>query len=230
MRSVALAALLVLLPAGGCAAQGTTASPTAPDPTTDEQKTLYALGLVISRNLGPFNLTPEELAFVQAGISDGVQGQPSKADLPTFGPKIQEMAHARATAAAAIERQAGESFLAAAAAEPGAIKTASGVIYQEITAGTGESPQATGKVRVQYTGRLRDGKVFDSSVQRGQPAELTVNAVLPCWTEGLLKMKVGGKSKLTCPATSAYGDRGSPPDIKPGAPISLEVELLEIIK
>jgi FKBP-type peptidyl-prolyl cis-trans isomerase FkpA len=85
-------------------------------------------------------------------------------------------------------------------------------------------------VRVNYTGRLRDGKVFDSSVERGTPEEMVLNQVIPCWTEGLLKMKVGGKSKITCPATSAYGDRGLIPNIKPGAAISLDVELLEIIK
>jgi len=230
MKSILLAALLVVLTAGGCAAGGSDASPSSPDPATDEQKTLYALGLVISRNLAPFNLTPAELAFVQAGVSDGVQGQPPKADLAMFGPKIQELARGRAAASAEVERQAAEAFLTAAAAEAGAVKTPSGLVYREITAGSGESPQASGKVRVNYTGKLRDGKVFDSSVQRGQPAEFTVNEVLPCWTEGLQLMKVGGKGQLTCPAAIAYGDRGLAPDIKPGAVIILEVELLEIIK
>ena len=230
MRAFILAAFLVLLAAGGCAAEGTPAPAASPTPTTDEQKTFYALGLVISRNLGPFTLTAEELAFVQAGITDGVTGQPPKADLQAFSPKIQELARARIAATVAAEQKAGEAFLAAAAAEPGAITTPSGLVYREITPGTGESPQQTGKVRVHYTGRLRDGTVFDSSVERGTPEEMVLNQVIPCWTEGLLKMKVGGKSKITCPATSAYGDRGLVPKIKPGAAISLDVELLEIIK
>ena len=230
MRAAILTALLVLVAAVGCAAEGTTAPPAAVDPATDEQKTLYALGLVISRNLSPFNLTPAELALVQAGIADGVQGQPPKADLPTFGPKIQELARGRAMAAAEVERQAGETFLAAAAAETGTTKTPSGLVYREITAGTGEMPQATGKVRVHYTGTLRDGKVFESSVQQGQPAEFALNEVIPCWTEALLKMKVGGKSHLVCPAAIAYGDRGSAPDVRPGAVIAFDLELLEILK
>jgi len=230
MKAAILPAILVALPMLGCAGEGTTTAAAAVELTTDEQKTLYALGLVISRNLAPFDLSPADLAVVQAGIADGVQGQTPKADLPTFGPKIQELARTRATAAAEVERKASETFLTAAAAEPGAVTMPSGLIYKEITAGTGEMPQANGKVKVHYTGTLRDGKVFDSSVTRGEPVEFAVNEVFPCWSEGLQKMKVGGKSHLTCPAALAYGDRGSAPSIKPGAAIALDVELLEIIK
>ena len=230
MKTFVLAVSLVLVPACGWAGDKQPAAPATPTPTTDEQKTLYALGLVISRNLGGFTLSAEELAFVQAGITDGVTGQTPKADLQTFGPKIQEMARDRMRATIEAERKAGETFVASAAAEPGAVTTPSGLVYREITPGTGESPQQTDKVRVHFTGRLRDGTVFDSSVERGKPDELVLNQSLPCWSEGLPKMKVGGKSKITCPSTSAYADRGLVPKIPPGAAISLEVELLEIVK
>ena len=95
--------------------------------------------------------------------------------------------------------------------------------------GTGDSPKDTDTVKVHYHGTLRDGTVFDSSVERGTPAQFPLNRVIPCWTEGVQKMKVGGKGRLTCPASIAYGDRGAPPKIKPGAALAFEVELLEIV-
>jgi FKBP-type peptidyl-prolyl cis-trans isomerase FkpA len=202
----------------------------AADPQTDDQKTLYALGLMISRNLAPFALSPADLDFVMGGISDGVQGKPAKAPLETYGPKVNELAKARASVAAAGEKKAGAEFLAKAEKDKGAVKTKSGLIYEELKAGTGDQPKATDKVKVHYHGTLTDGTVFDSSVQRGQPATFPLNGVIPCWTEGVQMMKVGGKAKLICPSDIAYGDRGSPPTIKPGATLVFEVELLGIEK
>ena len=109
-------------------------------------------------------------------------------------------------------------------------KTASGALVKEMKAGTGEQPKATDTVKVHYHGTLTDGTVFDSSVQRGQPATFPLNGVVKCWTEGLQQMKVGGKAKLVCPSDTAYGDQGRPPQIKPGATLVFEVELLEIVK
>ncbi len=219
------AATLVLLTALAC-----TGPSRAADPKTEEEKTLYALGLALSRNLSPFNLTPAEVALVTSGLTDGVLGKEKKVDLDAYGPKIQELVKTRSAAAAATEKKSGQAFLDKMAAEKGAVKTKSGIIYIEMKPGTGDTPKATDKVKVHYHGTLPDGTVFDSSVKRGEPATFPLNGVIPCWTEGVQMIKVGGKSKLICPSELAYGDRGSPPTIKPGATLVFEVELLEIVK
>ncbi len=202
----------------------------AADLTTDEQKTLYAIGVAVSQSFGPLGLSPAELEIVKEGISDGTLSKPLKVDMQTYGPKIQQLAQTRAGAAAEKEKAAGAAYVAKAAAEPGVKKTASGAIVKELKAGTGPAPKATDTVKVHYHGTLTDGTVFDSSVQRGQPATFPLNGVIKCWTEGLQEMKVGGKARLVCPSDIAYGDRGSPPKIKPGATLVFEVELLEIAK
>jgi FKBP-type peptidyl-prolyl cis-trans isomerase FkpA len=202
----------------------------SPEPKTEEEKTIYAIGLALSRNLTQFNLTPAELDLVKAGLTDGVLGKPKKVDFETYGPKLQELAKARATVGAAEEKKKAQAFLDKASAEPGAKRTPSGLVYSEIKPGEGDAPKPTDKVKVHYHGKLVDGTVFDSSVKRGQPASFPLNGVIPCWTEGVQLMKVGGKSKLICPSDIAYGDRGSPPTIKPGATLIFEVELLEIEK
>jgi FKBP-type peptidyl-prolyl cis-trans isomerase FkpA/FKBP-type peptidyl-prolyl cis-trans isomerase FklB len=225
MRIVSTALLLAAL----AALAAVPASAAGPDPKTDEQKTLYALGLAISQNLAVFGLSEAELAWVLGGLSDGTLSRERKVDLQTYTPKIRELQQARAAAAAATEKQAGQAFLAKAAAEAGATRTASGLVIKTLTPGTGPSPKATDKVKVHYHGTLADGSVFDSSVQRGQPATFPLNGVIKCWTEGVQLMKVGGKSRLVCPSDIAYGDRGAPPRIKPGATLVFEVELLEIV-
>jgi FKBP-type peptidyl-prolyl cis-trans isomerase FkpA len=117
---------------------------------------------------------------------------------------------------------------AAAAKEPGAVVTASGLVYRSLKDGAGASPAATDKVKVHYRGTFPDGKEFDSSYSRNQPAEFPLNRVIKCWTEGVQKMKVGGKAKLTCPASIAYGERGAGGTIPPNATLLFEVELLGI--
>lgn len=197
---------------------------------TEDQKTLYALGLALSRNLATFALTPAELETVEAGMSDGLFSKEKKVDIEKYGQKIQEMAQARSKAAAEKEKEAAKPFLEKMAQEKGAKKLDSGVIYIEQKAGTGDAPKATDKVKVHYTGKLTDGTVFDSSVERGQPATFPLNQVIKCWTDGVQQMKVGGKAKIICPADVAYGDRGAPPKIKPGSTLQFDVELLEIVK
>ncbi|MDO8418444.1 MAG: FKBP-type peptidyl-prolyl cis-trans isomerase [Rubrivivax sp.] len=119
--------------------------------------------------------------------------------------------------------------LARAAAEKGAVVTDSGLVFRMLKDGSGASPQATDTVRVHYRGTFPDGREFDSSHARGQPASFPLNRVIKCWTEGLQRMKVGGQARLTCPAAIAYGERGAGGgQIPPNAVLQFEVELLGI--
>ncbi len=219
-------ALGVALALPACAGQA--ASQQAATPETEDQKTLYAVGLAIAQNLGQFNLSESDLAMVQAGISDSVLKREAKVNLQEYGPKIQALMQGRAAAVAAAEAKASEEFVAKQATEPGAQKSESGLVYFEIQPGTGESPKATDTVTVHYTGTLRDGSKFDSSVDRGQPASFRLDGVIKCWTEGVQKMKVGGKAKLVCPSALAYGERGAGGRIPGNAALVFEVELLKI--
>ena len=116
----------------------------------------------------------------------------------------------------------------AAAKEPGAVVTESGLVYRTLKEGTGPSPVASDVVKVHYKGTLPDGREFDSSYKRGTPAEFPLSRVIKCWTEGVQRMKVGGKAKLTCPPDIAYGERGAGGVIPPNATLNFEVELLGI--
>jgi len=131
-------------------------------------------------------------------------------------------------AAKTPEQLTNQSFLDKAAAEPGSVKTASGLIYHEIEKGTGASPVATDTVLVHYRGTLIDGTEFDSSYKRGEPAELPLNRMIPCWIEGLQMMKVAGKARLVCPANLAYGDEGRPPVIPGGSTLIFEIALVGV--
>jgi FKBP-type peptidyl-prolyl cis-trans isomerase len=203
----------------------------AADPQTDEQKAFYALGVGLSKQLAQLQpLTPQEAEMIAAGLSDALSGKPPKADPEAFGAKIREIAQARMKVAGEAQKKVGAEFLEKAAKEKGAKTTESGLVYSEITPGTGEQPKATDTVKVNYKGTLIDGTEFDSSYKRNQPATFPLSGVIKCWTEGVQLMKVGGKSKLVCPSDIAYGDRGSPPLIKPGSTLVFEVELLSIEK
>jgi FKBP-type peptidyl-prolyl cis-trans isomerase FkpA/FKBP-type peptidyl-prolyl cis-trans isomerase FklB len=227
-KLTALAALFCTLTLTSCSADA--AKTATPAPTTEDQKTLYALGVLMSQSLGTFELKPEELAMVQKGLTDGVNGAKTEVDAQEYLPKVQALQQARLKVAQERSEKAGADFLAKAATEAGATKTASGIVIKHTAPGTGASPAATDQVKVHYTGKLIDGKVFDSSVERGEPATFPLSGVIPCWTEGVQTMKVGGKAQFVCPASLAYGDRGSPPNIMPGSTLVFDVELLDIVK
>jgi len=186
---------------------------------TDDQKTIYALGLSVYKSMAPFSLTPAELELVKKAMTDAAAGKPAL-DLDVQGPKIQPLATARTKAAS-------KAYLDKAALQPGAVRLPSGLIYRDERAGTGASPKASDTVKVNYRGTLTNGTEFDSSYKRNEPASFPLTGVIPCWTEGVQKMKLGGKAMLVCPAEIAYGDRGQQ-GIPGGATLVFEIELLAI--
>ncbi len=202
----------------------------AQEAKTDDEKTLYAIGVVVAKQLEVFSLSPAEFEVVRRGLTDAATGKKPAVDLDAYQQKINQLAQARMKVAAEKQKEKSKEFLDKAAKQKGAQKTASGLVYESIKEGTGASPKETDTVKVHYTGSLIDGKVFDSSVKRGQPAEFPLNQVIKCWTEGVQKMKVGGKAKLICPASIAYGEEGRPPTIPGGAALVFDVELLDIVK
>jgi len=207
-----------------------TASSDTPKLETEDQKTLYALGILVGRNVKPFALTPDELAIVKAGMTDTVTDAKPQVELDTYGPLVRDFATKRAASHADDAKKKGQEFADNVAKEKDASKTESGIVMRTITPGTGGSPAATDIVKVHYEGKLIDGTVFDSSIQRKEPAEFPLNGVVPCWREAVQKMKKGEKSQIVCPSSLAYGDAGQPPDIPPGATLSFEVELLDFHK
>ncbi len=226
----AIAAILCTLTLPSCADAAKDKKAKEAAPLTEEQKTLHSLGVLMSQSIATFNLTPEELDVVQKGISDGIAGTKKPEDAQGDVPKIQELQRARMAATAEKANAAGAAYLDKISKEAGVTKTASGMLVKHTQEGTGASPAATDNVKVHYEGRLIDGKVFDSSIKRGEPATFPLNGVIPCWTEGVQTMKVGGKAQFVCPANLAYGENGSPPTIPPQSTLTFDVELLEIVK
>ncbi len=209
------------------------ASPAAPKQPVDVKKTLYGVGLAIAKSLEVFSLTRAELDDVLSGIRDGWSEKPRAQLDPKLQAAISDLARQRAPKAAekaaAKEKAAGGPYLAKASKEKGAKRTASGAIVIPIAEGTGASPKETDKVKVNYTGTLVGGQIFDSTAGRG-PAEFPLKSVVRCWSEALQTMKVGGKAKIVCPPETAYGERGSPPAVPGNAVLTFEVELLDIVK
>ncbi|MFC0180317.1 FKBP-type peptidyl-prolyl cis-trans isomerase [Thorsellia kenyensis] len=200
--------------------------------TTLEQKASYGIGLQIGQQLREADMTELVADGLLAGIMDALQNnQPIIAieeiheALQTMHEKAEEK---RKTQVAALA-ETGKVYLENNAKLEGVNITESGLQYRVITAGEGEIPGKTDKVRVHYTGKLVTGEVFDSSVQRGEPAEFPVNGVIAGWVEALCMMPVGSKWELVIPYELAYGERGAGGMIKPFSTLVFEVELLEII-
>jgi FKBP-type peptidyl-prolyl cis-trans isomerase FkpA len=229
-KSVCALLLGAAVVAGGCQKKETAPSPAAQ--MSEDEKAVYALGAAIGQQAGQsvkaLKLSPAEMEILKKALAASLAGEKPQYDIQEYGPKLQARAQAHAAQAAAGEKEKSAVFRDTAAAEPGAVKTSSGLVYKTLKPGKGPSPRATDTVRVHYHGTLPDGKVFDSSRQRGQPIDFPLNGVIPCWTEGVQRMKVGETAKLVCPSEIAYGDGGRGPDIPPGATLVFEVELLEI--
>ena len=219
--------LLVLAGAGACKGQATG----GPELKTEDEKTLYAIGLMLGKNaLGSMKLTPAEVELVKRGLTDATSGQKPAVELEAYLPKVQAFAQARAQAAASAaagpQKDKGKAFADEAAKAAGAVRSPTGLVFQSLAPGSGKNPTATDVVKVNYRGTLIDGNEFDNSAKHGGPAQFPLNRVIPCWTEGVQMMKVGGKAKLVCPAEIAYGNQGQG-QIPAGATLVFEVELLE---
>jgi len=178
----------------------------------------------------PFALSESEYEVLQEGVRDAALGRELRLDPAEMQEDVVAFQGARLAANLEREKIASRAFLDEAAAQQGATRTESGLVFREIEPGTGESPQETSVVRVNYEGTLRDGRVFDSTRANGKPATFSLDRVIQCWREGLMRMRVGGKSEIVCPSHLAYGDSGFPPSIPPGAALAFEVELLEIVR
>jgi FKBP-type peptidyl-prolyl cis-trans isomerase len=224
-HSLAFGALALSLALGLAAPAGAQSVP-----KTDDEKAFYSIGVNIASQLDPAKpISEKELEVLVQGVRDAVNGRTLAVEQNEGATLVRSMLQERQARALEIEAAASRDYLAAEAAKEGAQTTESGLIYTVIEPGDGPSPTATDKVRVHYHGTLRDGTVFDSSVERDEPAEFPLNRVIPCWTEGVSMMKVGGRSRLVCPADIAYGNR-STGRIPAGAALTFEVELLEIVQ
>jgi FKBP-type peptidyl-prolyl cis-trans isomerase FkpA len=220
---------------GGTPGAAASPSPSAPagPAVSEDDKAILAFGAAIGQRVvdqvKPLSLSPAEMETLKKGLLASLAGEKPQYDIQQYGALLSARAQKHAATLAAGEKEKAAGFRNAAAGEPGAVKTASGLVFRTLSPGHGPSPKATDKVSVHYTGTLTDGKVFDSSLQRGQPAEFPLNRVIPCWTEGLQRMKVGEKARFVCPSDIAYGDNGTPDGtIPPGATLVFDVELLAI--
>jgi len=233
LRTFFYAGVLVLtVGAAGCQNSGSKGDVKL---TSKNDSVSYALGVLIGENNkqqmknapGVDQLDKKILiaAFEKAFLGDSVQIKPQKCN-----EKVQAFFNQLSKAEGDKNLKEGEEFLAKNKTKSGVVTTASGLQYEIIKAGTGPKPTAEQEVKCHYVGTTIDGKEFDSSVKRGEPATFPVNRVIPGWTEALQLMPVGSKWKLYIPASLAYGERGAGQDIKPNSALIFEVELLEIVK
>ena len=215
-----------------------TAQPTTGGAIASTQDSIsYSIGVFMAQNLKQQGISDLNTGLLMRGLEDALKDQPTKLTreqseqvMNNFMQKQMAVRTAEGQKASAENKKIGTAFLSENKAKPGVVTTASGLQYSIEKEGTGAKPTATDRVKVHYTGRLLDGKVFDSSIKRGQPAEFGVNEVIKGWTEALQLMAVGSKWKLYIPADLAYGDRNMGDEIKAGSTLVFDVELLDIVK
>ena len=202
---------------------------------TEEQKISYALGMNIMGNLAELPIDIDVKSVI-AAINDvsaeketALKVEEYHQYMQKFQQMVQQAGQQAVAKAAESNKKAGAEFLAENAKKEGVKVTASGLQYRVITEGSGDKPVASSKVKVHYTGKLLDGTVFDSSVQRGEPIDFALNQVIPGWTEGVQLMTPGSKYEFHIPSDLAYGDRGAGNAIPPGAALIFEVELLAVL-
>ena len=207
------------------------------EPKTLMEKVSYSIGLRMGDNFASDDIEID-LSWLTKGITDGMKDdaepllseKEQRESMIEFQKDLQKKQIAKAAAESKKNKEDGEKFLADNKKKDGVKTTDSGLQYQVIEKGKGKSPKETDTVKVHYHGTLTDGTVFDSSVERGEPAEFPVNRVIKGWTEALQLMNVGDKYRLVIPSDLAYGERGAGGDIGPNSVLVFEVELLEIVE
>lgn len=229
MKRTALCCLLAFTTAHAQPADAPTRASAPTGLSKDEvDRALYALGVSLGRSLDGFALSAAELERVIAGLR-AVNTDQVTAEGLEGSPHLRAFEFERREKRLALEKERGRRYAAEAAKAPGAQLTPSGLVYAVVSEGVGPSPSPVDTVKVHYRGRLIDGREFDSSYKRGEPAQFSLRQVVPCWTEALQKMKTRGRAKVICPSSIGYGDKGNAPTIPPGATLVFDVELLDVV-
>ncbi|MBK26276.1 MAG: peptidylprolyl isomerase [Halobacteriovorax sp.] len=228
MKFLSLALLLGALLTVGCKKEGGSGS-SSTAPSNEDEKVFYTVGSMFGSRLANLSLSEGEINSLVQGVRDAANGSKPAVDVAKYQPQVQKVFRERMQKNSEKLKQSGQKFLEDFV-KSGAKKTESGIAYKVLKEGTGKTPKADDLVEVHYHGTLTDGKVFDSSVDRGTKVTFPLNRVIKGWTEGLQLIKEGGKIKLVIPANLAYGDAGAPPKVPGGATLVFEVELFEIKK
>lgn len=224
MQRFIVAALVVLLAVPAYAAR----KKPVVRPLTEGEKTFYAIGLVLARQVEVFDLTPAELRIVKRGLNDATKGRKPKVDFAVYSKKSQELAAVRREAHGKKLADKAAAFIEAAANEDGAVKSASGVVYLSLKDGEGERPAETETIKLHYRSLLIDDKEMDSTYKRGEPEEAKVNEFVKCLHEGVQLMKPGGRARLVCPPETALGKDGSWV-VPTNSTLVYDVELVEVV-
>jgi FKBP-type peptidyl-prolyl cis-trans isomerase FkpA len=241
MNSSLVVAILLALPGASALAADAPAEnapvkvdavmPKPAAPKYDAAHTLYMYGLAVGRNIAGIGFTDAELQQIFKGMKDGALEKNATADVAPEKANISDLISTHVEAKVPKNKAKGSAFAEKFAKEDGVMAIPNGGWYKIIKEGDGAAPKADDTVKVNYRGTLIDGYEFDSSYKRGEPATFPLKGVIPCWTNGVAQLKVGGKAKLVCPSDAAYGDRGEPrAGIQGGATLVFEVELLDIVK
>jgi FKBP-type peptidyl-prolyl cis-trans isomerase FkpA len=197
---------------------------------TEDERTFYAYGFRVGQNLAATTPTEGEARAIAQGLRDAITGKTEAVSMAAYLPKVGEMVTKRMSVKTDAVKAKGRAFADQFAKDDTVKAIPMGGFIKTLTEGSGPTPSADDTVKVNYRGTLIDGTEFDSSYKRNEPATFPLKNVIPCWTNGVAMMKVGGKAKLVCPSDVAYGDQGHPPTIPGGSTLIFEVELLEIVK
>lgn len=232
MKASCLAGLALILSAAPLLAADApktdAAAPAAP--AADVGRATYSYGYTIGRTISTLGFSESELKQVLSGFEDGAHGKKAPFEVEKYQDQIRSLIEGHLAAKAEKEKAAGKAYGEKFAQKSGVKALAGGGWYKIIKQGDGAQATPDDTVKVHYRGTLLDGSEFDSSYKRGQPAVFPLKGVIPCWTNGVAQLRVGGKAKLVCPSDVAYGDHGHPPVIPGGATLVFDVELLDIVK